>query len=273
MRTLLLDADIIAYEASAANQKTWQWDEETTSTAADFKAAKRQARDTIDQLMAKLDGDALVICLSDDFNNFRKELYPAYKSNRSGVERPIHLYDMKAWLAERYPTQTRPRLEADDVMGILATEPVSGEDRIMVSADKDMQTIPALLYRPQYGEVRAVSLEEADRYHLTQTLTGDATDGYPGCPGAGPAMAEKLLGEGLKLVPIHREITRGKNKGEIRTTWEYEASASAWESVVSAYTRFGLTERDALVQARLARILRHGEWDRRPLLWTPPARA
>lgn len=273
MRRLLIDADIIAYMASAANQQTWDWgDTGGVSTAADLKAAKRQARDTIDGFMSKLDGDELVICLSDDFHNFRKEFFPAYKGNRKDVERPVHLYDLKAWFAEKYPTQSRPRLEADDVMGILATEPGTGEDRIIVSADKDMKTIPGLLYRPneENPKVRSITLEEADRFHLWQTVCGDATDGYPGCPGAGPKAADKAL-DGMEGVKLHTtEISRGPRKGQLVHKWVPFTFPTCWRAICSLYEKAGLTEGDALVQARCARILRWGEWDRRPILWNAP---
>ncbi|MFN3582789.1 hypothetical protein [Phenylobacterium sp.] len=275
MRRLLIDADIIAYMATAANQQTWQWDEDVVSTVADFRAAKRQARDVIDGFMSALDGDELVVCLSDDFANFRREVWPEYKSNRKGVERPVHLYDLKAWLAEKYPAQSRPRLEADDVMGILATEPVQGEDRIMVSADKDMQTVPGLLYRPnlENAQVRQITPEEADRFHLWQTICGDPTDGYPGCPGAGPVAADLALDQLVGVEAHEREITRGPRKGTVEVKWKPAQFDTRWDAILSLYRKAGLTERDALAQARCARILRHGEWDRRPILWNPPAKA
>jgi DNA polymerase-1 len=45
-----------------------------------------------------------------------------------------------------------------------------------------------------------------------------------------------------------------------------------WAAVVAAYEKAGLTEQDALTQARLARILRYSDWDnekKEPILWTP----
>ncbi|QOC54146.1 hypothetical protein [Caulobacter vibrioides] len=271
MRTLLIDADIVAFQSSASTQDGYDWGDGEVTTVADLDEAKRAARDIIDGYLDLLDADRAVICLSDDFNNFRKRVCPSYKTNRTG-ERPVHLYDIKDWLAENYEVDRRSWLEADDVMGILATEPHEGEERIIVSADKDMQTIPCLLYRPHEDRPKVVRITpaEADRYHLYQTIIGDSTDGYPGCPGAGPVIAARLLDEGLKWQPQHREITRGKNKGEIRTTWELVASESPWASVVSAYVKAGLTEKDAIKQARLARILRHDEWNGRPILWSPP---
>ena len=46
-----------------------------------------------------------------------------------------------------------------------------------------------------------------------------------------------------------------------------------WDAVVEAFTfKAGLTEADALKQARLARILRWSDWNsetKTPILWSP----
>jgi len=270
LRTLLIDADILAYEASAATETKYAWDDGEVSTVADEAAAQDFARKTLTTLVDTLQADDFVICLSDDFNNFRKTVSPTYKGNRTG-ERPVHLYDIKDWLRQNYPFRLIPHLEADDVMGIMATDPAATDERIIVSADKDMQTIPGLLYRPHEArpKLRHITPEEADRYHLYQTLIGDSTDGYPGCPGIGPVRAEELLDGGLRFVKVEKEVTRGPNKGQIRVTWELEPSPSPWATVVSCYEKAGLTEKDALVQARLAKILRHEDFDGRVKPWVP----
>jgi DNA polymerase-1 len=146
----------------------------------------------------------------------------------------------------------RPSLEGDDVLGILATHPalVKG-DRIVVSIDKDMNTIPGL--HLNYGHargsedweqhIRVVTEEMADRYHLYQTLTGDSTDGYPGCPGIGPVKAERILAE-----------------------------SPTWSAVVKAYKDAGLGQAVALQNARVARICRHTDYDfkkKEVVLWHP----
>jgi DNA polymerase-1 len=127
--------------------------------------------------------------------------------------------------------------------------------RIIISQDKDMQTIPAQVWRK--GDLVHVSEDEADTYHMFQTLTGDITDGYKGCPGVGKVKAEKLLTVTDKHGPIDPETTH--------VQW-------MWEQVVGAYVKAGLTEEDALRQARLARILRWSDWDnekKQPILWSP----
>lgn len=269
-RTLLIDADIVAYRASAGTQKSYDWGDGETSVVASEEEARRFARDTIDQLMEELKADDLVVCLSDDFNNFRKGVDPTYKSARATVERPVHLYGIKDWLYDRYPCDRRRYLEADDVMGILSTEPHQG-DRIIVSADKDMMTIPGLLYRPQGGEVQQISLEQADKFHLYQTLIGDSTDGYKGCPGVGPLAASRALGFRYGFESYVHTFKSGPRKGTDEIRWREVEMNTAWDVVVSLYAKAGLKERHALTQARLARILRHDEWNGRPILWKPPA--
>lgn len=271
-RTLLIDADIIAYACSASNEQRIDWNGDgVISVAADLRAAKIAARDTIDHLVAKLDGTAVIVCLSDDLNNFRKDVSPTYKSHRTSVQRPEHLYDIKEWLGQKYPTEVRHRLEADDVMGILATEPHAGE-RIMVSEDKDMMTVPALLYRPHKpGEgVRLISVEEAERFHLWQTIVGDQTDGYPGCPGQGPDAAERLLA-GIGYASHVHTFLRGPRKGEEEVRWEKADLGCRWAAIVSAYEKCGQSEAHAVIQANLARILKHGDVDgNRVIPWVPP---
>lgn len=282
-RTLLVDADLLAYRASAGTQRVYHWDgvDGPASVAADFDEAKDYAEEELNRLIDRLQPDDLIICLSDDFNSFRKErVDPTYKANRNAVERPVYLYDLKDWLRSEYVTEERVALEADDVMGIIATDPTRTDERIIVSADKDMLTVPGKLYRPhlQKGKkpvILDVTPEAAARFHLFQTLTGDTTDGYPGCPGVGPMNAELILDQGMAYVGTVQTITRGQRKGQTITKWVLEQDPAAadnpWGRVVSAFVRHGLTEADALRQARLARILHHQDYDgARAILWTPP---
>jgi DNA polymerase-1 len=268
LRTLLFDADALAYRDAAAFQRTYDWGDGVVSTTSDIGLAKRNIRLQIDATMAALEADDLIICLSDDVHNFRKQMIdPTYKRNREEIERPVDLYTLKAWLGESYPSDLRPRLEADDVMGILSTEPHQG-DRIIVSQDKDMMTIPGLLYRPdsEDPEVAEITPAAADRWHLMQTLMGDQVDGYPGARRVGPIAAAYHLDNGLGVEPF--EVQRPR-LGRIDTKWRHVPMENPWHIVVSLFRKAGGTAKDALTQARLARILRHGEWDGGPILWNP----
>jgi DNA polymerase-1 len=161
-------------------------------------------------------------------------------------------------------------------MGIVATDPTRADERIIVSADKDMKGVPGKLYRPQdqHGatpRIEEISVEEADRFHLWQTIVGDMTDGYGGLPGAGPYAATPLL-EGVGWESFFHTFRSGPRKCRQELRWRRVEKGSPWAAIVSAYEKAGLTEADAIKQARLARILRYDEWDgRSPRLWSPPS--
>ena len=167
-------------------------------------------------------------------------------------------------------------LEGDDLIGIHATKPHKGE-RVVYSADKDLKTVPGLHWCPEDGEVIEVSKYDADTKFFEQVLTGDPTDNYAGCPGVGIKGATEFLDEPFNLVNQTRTLKSGPNKGQERISWvkeplEVHNYADVWEGIVSHFHKAGLTERDALIQARCARILRHGEYDfkkKKVILWTP----
>lgn len=242
--TLIIDGDIIAYKASASVERSMNWGEGiwTVHSFEEEGIAAMEAQ--IKTLIDTLNGGDTIFALSDG-RSFRYDLYPAYKSNRKEQRKPLILPFLKEHLLENYRTYLRPRLEGDDILGILMTsKTIVKGDKIQVSIDKDQRCIPGKFYDQGRKEFRDISVEEADRFHLYQTLIGDATDGYPGCPGCGPKTAERLL----------------------------EQHGATWATVVKAYEKAGLTEADALVQARVARILRNTDFDfdkKEPRLWTP----
>jgi DNA polymerase-1 len=135
-------------------------------------------------------------------------------------------------------------LEADDVLGVLATSRSVPAPKIVVSDDKDLETIPCRLYKPGKPElgVQKITYASARRRHLEMTLTGDSTDGIPGLLGCGPKSAQKILQEGT------------------------------WQEVVGAYEAKGLNEREAVLQARLVKILTPTLFDLKTnevTLWDP----
>ena len=251
---VLVDADLLIYRALSNTENEVCWDEEYEiwMLTTDLKAAKRDYLDTVDRLLQQHDPLILVMAISDRQHNFRKDVLPSYKGHRDGKRKPMGFWPFLEWAGDRANYSegdpqgcivkpiTYPRLEADDVLGILSTKP-GNENHLVVSDDKDLMTVPCTLLRN--GEVMTITQEQADTNHLMQTLTGDATDGYVGCPGVGPVKAEKIVKGG-------------------------------WPAIVNAYHKAGLTEADALAQARVARILRWSDWDhdkKEPKLWTPSA--
>lgn len=238
---LLIDADGFLYKAVAAAEYEADWGEGIFVASTNIEKAKDMFRSEIEAVQRELGNGELIMVLSGS-SNFRKELDPSYKANRTS-RKPLGYVAMIDWLKETYGDRvvSQDCLEADDYMGILATKP-GAPPSIICSDDKDMFTIPGRLYR--LGKLSTIDDDQADRYWWSQALTGDPADGYKGCPGIGAVKAEKLLSK----------------------------PGSRWELVRREFLKAGTDEEYAVLQARLARILRFADWDsslKRPILWTP----
>lgn len=272
---LLIDGDVLAYRVAAAVEVAWEIEEGYWVWWADEDECWAGVEDEIADLTDKLSADDVVLALSDQRYNFRKDILPTYKHNRANVKRPLVLKAIRDRMMAAYDTYLRPGLEGDDVLGILATWPRFRRTRgnpVIVSIDKDLKTIPCTYVRDLETGPVTISEAEADRWHMIQTLAGDATDGYGGCPGIGMERATKAVEGMTKLVPYEHRLTRGPRKGETEIRYEEVETDDLWKVVVSRFEAAGLDEEEALIQARVARILRASDYDfnnKEPRLWTP----
>jgi DNA polymerase-1 len=246
-RTILLDGDVVAYAIAAREERPTDWGDGVWTLHADEQAAKDSLDAYLKKLMRDLGAQRLVVALSVPSDEcWRKEVYPAYKAHRANVRKPMILPVLKQHLRDNYEVWERAKLEGDDILGILATSPtlITGE-KIIASIDKDLKTIPGLHYnlKDKPRGVFSITVEEANYWHLFMSLTGDPTDGFPGCPGIGPKKAAVILG-----------------------------TDPNFDAVVEAYAKAGLPYEEALRQARVARILRRDDYDfkkKEVKLWTP----
>lgn len=254
MLTLLLDGDILVYQVAARCQgKAIDWGDGIWSPqVADLPEAITRLRDRILELKHLVGADNIKIALKSETELFRRKILPSYKANRSKTDPPMLRLPLMKWLVDNKPQYVvrRPGLEGDDILGILATMK-SPDERIIWSIDKDLRQIPGQHLVDDPLAVETVTEAEGDYLHMKQTLTGDAVDNYKGLPGCGPVKAQRILAEA------------GLDSGK-----------TYWDCVVHAYKVGGLTEADALTQARVARILRASDYDfkkKEPILWQPPS--
>ena len=243
--TLLIDADMLVYTACCSSEFDCKFNEyhhvllSDECAALDYIAAKLEEYQSITG-----DRGKIIMCFSD-YPTFRHDVYNEYKANRIGKRKPLAFKDVAEAVRRYHDVAVYPNLEADDVMGILATEEVH-PTRVIVSGDKDMKTIPCILLRN--GELETISEKRADRNWMISVLTGDRIDNIQGLPGVGPKTAEKILGDSDTL-------------------------SDMWDKVVTAYEKKKLSYTSALQSARLTRILRHGEYNKathKVTLWEPP---
>ena len=242
---LLIDADVLAYQSAFMAQAPIQWNEDLWTVHSDLAVAKTWIVERLETFKKKLEGDEVILAISDR-NNFRRKLNPTYKANRRSKMAPIGLDPIREWMKDKYGTVTYPNLEADDVLAILATErPNRIDRRVIVSIDKDFKSVPCEFYDFNRDEMHDVSEEDAAHYHLMQTIAGDPVDGYKGVPGIGVVKANRLL----------------------------EVNGSNWDTVLKAYSDAGLTEDEALMNAWMAYLIRKDEYNYKhkqlKYLWMP----
>lgn len=255
-RIAVIDADTVLY-AVASKAEINAGDGEYVPLLS-ARACFLECEARLEALRDEADCQDSILALSSP-TNFRKEVLPTYKANRKAVRKPALLPELRKLVQDiqPWPVMVVKTLEADDVCGISAGSLAkAGKEPVIVSGDKDLQQIPGLLYNPNRTpagnkrEVEHVSEAQGDYMHLLQTLTGDTTDNYTGLPGVGPVKARSILNE----------------------LEDMETPAEKWERIVNAFVDRGYTREYALIQARVARILRASDWDavnKRPILWTP----
>ena len=236
----LVDADFYLYKCAAASTHTIKWDEYNRIGMTNLAQAQDKFRVLMEWIEEQVPGHVPVLCLGGR-SNFRYGLYPKYKSNRRDRLKPWGYSEFIEWAMDTYLHIQMENVETDDVLGINYLE---GD--VIISGDKDLKTIPGVHFQGEM--VFEVSEDEADFNFYKQALTGDSTDGYPGCKGVGAVGATKLLAD-------------------------CKTAEERWETVLQAYRKAGHDEFFAVTQARLARILRPGEYDHsneEPKLWIPP---
>ena len=238
---LLVDADFIVYKACAGADEAIDWGDDVITVVSRFSEALAMVERDLNRLKAEFlwDVPELILFFSDS-RNFRKKIYPEYKGHRNR-KKPCGYRKVISELSNKYEVIRLPELEADDSMGIYAT---ANPGNIICSPDKDMKQIPGRLF--DMKDLTMIDPVEGARWHLIQTLAGDQTDGYSGVPGIGIKRAVSL----------------------------FEEDGYTWKTVVKAFTDKNLTEEDALLNARLARILTYTDYDpieHTVIPWTPDA--
>jgi len=235
---LLIDADYIVYKNCAAAETEIDFGEDVILVTSNFSDAYNATTRELTKLKDEFGSFPDIKLFFSDTKNFRKKIAPSYKGHRNR-KKPCGYKRVINKLKTEFDVVIMPTLEADDAMGIYATQ---YPGNVIVSPDKDMKQIPGTLYN--LDEKFTITSDSGRAWHLIQCLSGDQTDGYSGVPGIGVKRAQTL----------------------------FDKEGYSWRTVIKAFTDKGMTEYDAILNARLAKILTIDDYDtekQEPILWTP----
>lgn len=239
---LLVDADILVFRMCFAHEKKIDWGDGVESVMMEPHVAKGRLKNMIAKYAAINDCDSVTLCFTSR-KNFRYNVYPDYKANRV-FDRTQLFPILIEWMESRYYCLRMDMLEADDVMGVMATKEPG--EHVIATIDKDLLQIPGQHYNWMHDRKETINTLKADRLFYTQVMAGDPTDNYFGIKGIGPVKAKKLL----DATPKHER----------------------WSAILNLFIEKGYTEEYALQMARVARICRAEDYNfdtKEPILWTP----
>ena len=243
--TLLIDADWLIYNSCCACEQDTRWNDWEHTLYSNRLEILNMIENRLDVYRTIADSKHDIVMCFTSYPTFRHEIFPEYKINRIGKRKPLALKSVIKEVKEKYETVSYENLEGDDVLGLLATNG-RYKDPIIVSVDKDMRTLPCKLIADD--EIEHITNKKANRHWFEMSLAGDAGDGILGIKGMGMVTASKTLAD----IPDTKE--------------------ALWSKVQETYTKKGYTIADAILNARLTRILREGDYDYNTgevKLWNP----
>lgn len=213
MVTALIDIESMIYKALHRTQYEVNVGENELTYKVNKKLTQKEIDIKITDAVNAVKVDQCLLFFGSN-TNFRKAVYPPYKANRD-IRKPLGYYKLKKYLIDTYASVEIEDLEADDTVGLWATNDFligPNEDKIVISEDKDFFSVECRLFNPEKPDlgIRTIPFDLAKRNHLVQTMVGDATDNYPGIKGVGVVGANKILDKSCSWRSVRKEFENKK---------------------------------------------------------------
>jgi len=187
----LIDQDLLCYRCAASAEND------------DLGIAIYRIDELLDNILNKTEATSYRAFLTSS-SNFRKQIYPEYKANRT-QPKPKHLRDLQVYSLEKLNAEYAPDgLEADDALAINQKYlGVNIEETIICSLDKDLLQVPGHHFSWEIngkGWSRPDTfIEQSEleglRLFYKQCLKGDTSDNVKGIEGLGEKKAAKILAD------------------------------------------------------------------------------
>ena len=178
----LIDMDLVCFRCAASAE-----DE-------DFFVVEYRMNELLDNILVRTAATEFKAYLTGE-DNFRKELYPQYKANRT-QPKPRHLEAARYFAIREFNAEAEYQLEADDLLGINQTP-----DSVICSLDKDLLQIPGNHFQWEIRTNKYTKPEkfitqteiEGLRHFYEQCIKGDTSDNIKGIMGLGEVKAKRAL--------------------------------------------------------------------------------
>lgn len=187
----LIDQDLLCYRCAASAEND------------DLGIAIYRMDELLDNILNKTEATSYRAFLTSS-SNFRKQIYPEYKANRT-QPKPKHLRDLQVYSLEKLNAEYAPDgLEADDALAINQKYlGVNIEETIICSLDKDLLQVPGHHFSWEIngkGWTRPDTfIEQTEleglRLFYKQCLKGDTSDNVKGIEGLGEKKATNILAD------------------------------------------------------------------------------
>ena len=178
--------------------------------------------------------------------NFRNEIYPDYKGNRSDAPDdliPQFEYIRKSVLAFNLPSIEMSNYEADDLIATYSEQVLKqGAKVTIVSSDKDLMQ----LYKKNiriYDPMKNKFINEDDIFNKfgvipekiidVQSLAGDSSDNVPGVPGIGIKTAAELINNYGSLENLLKNTSKIKQNKRRETLIKNKSNALMSKKLVT----------------------------------------
>ncbi len=178
--------------------------------------------------------------------NFRNEIYPDYKGNRSDAPEdliPQFDYIRKSVLAFNLPSVELVNYEADDLIATYVDQILTkGAKATVVSSDKDLMQLykkNVRIYDPMKNkfikneDVKQKFGVRPENVVEVQALAGDSTDNIPGVPGIGVKTAAELINQYGNLENLLKNVDKIKQTKRRETLLENKEKAIISKKLVT----------------------------------------
>lgn len=205
---LLTDADSLVYACGFATQKMVVFDKEPELVVEPVENSLALCKKALEAIFTDmnawlaLSGESCkyLECHITGPGNFRDALatIKPYKGSRKLKPKPVHYEALRTYLTREWGATTAVGYEADDALAMEAHACGYDPDRLcIVSQDKDLKTVPGLLYSYRKKESYLLTEQDAKTFFYRQILMGDSTDDVVGVWKCGAKKAEKLITDGM----------------------------------------------------------------------------